>query len=114
MQDVDVVNNTIMGEPAGEYSVALSADPQDPAVIYADPPMMVWDIYRSAPVSTAPVADAANDRGLLRRGTHLHGIQQVRPRPGPGGVAPFSGSSFRQIEGEIPIFIVLKCYIAEY
>lgn len=78
MQDIDIVNNTIMGAPAGARAVAADLGGVDPATVFSDPPMNIWNIAAGTIVTAQPAADALAAATLPSKGTHLQGIQQVR------------------------------------
>lgn len=78
VQDIDIVNNTIMGAPAGARAVAADLGGVDPATVFSDPPMNIWNIAAGTIVTAQPAADALAAATLPSKGTHLQGIQQVR------------------------------------
>ena len=88
MQEVQIINNTVHGEPAGAKAIARHGAPC-PAVLYSLPVFDVWDWTDQVAVP-ADLVTLSNDRGngdpsqgfLL--GIQLEQLQQVRGSPSLG------------------------------
>ena len=88
MQEVQIINNTVHGEPAGAKAIARHGAPF-PAVLYSLQVFDVWDWTDQVAVP-ADLVTLSNDRGngdpsqgfLL--GIQLEQLQQVRGSPSLG------------------------------